>query len=157
MAHFLTGCRRFRKIWLRKLLTLACIHHKSKLQKDGQLVQLAGLPRGYAYHGIGATHPKGMRGCVRVFDFAPDECGCQVVWRQYFDHNNVRAMRNRFAGKLKSVASLYLSTPLKGKEPIDLISQGPGTHRPAGVGNGDLSVGRALGHEPSSRLQTKLT
>ncbi|MEM7345184.1 MAG: SRPBCC family protein [Chloroflexota bacterium] len=52
-------------------------------------------PQGYAYRGIDATHPFGMRGHVSAISFVSHEDGCQIVWQHYFDHPNVSAMREQ--------------------------------------------------------------
>ncbi len=52
-------------------------------------------PQGYAFRGIDATHPFGMRGHVVVLSFTPVVGGCQMTWQHYFEHSNVPAMRKQ--------------------------------------------------------------
>jgi hypothetical protein len=107
----------------------------------------------------------------------PISSGLLLVWQFSLDQNLctlTRPLGSFIAGKnMVAVTELSLrlpltlkiiSTPMSARlvsstyltVKIDLINQEPGAHRPAGVGNGDLRVGIALGHVPSSRLQTKL-
>ena len=66
-------------------------------------------PHGYVYRGIEATHPFGMRGHVGVLSFAPVARGCRLVWRQYFDHSNVPAMREQLAQSMTVAISSLIS------------------------------------------------
>jgi hypothetical protein len=65
-------------------------------------------PLGYAYRGIDATHPFGMRGHVSVLSFTPAECGCQFIWRQYFEHSNVPAMREQMEQSMAAAIDVLL-------------------------------------------------
>ncbi len=65
-------------------------------------------PQGYAYRGIDATHPFGMRGHVSVLSFTPVECGCQFVWQQYFDHSNIPAMREQLKQSMEAAVETLL-------------------------------------------------
>ena len=68
-------------------------------------------PHGYAYRGIDATHPFGLRVHLGVLSFAPvsnetpTEQGCRFVWQQYFDHNNVPAMRKQLEQSMAAAIS----------------------------------------------------
>ena len=59
-------------------------------------------PHGYAFRGIEATHPFGMRGHVGVLTFKPTEAGCELIWQHYFNHSNVPAMREQLEQSMKS-------------------------------------------------------
>ncbi|MEM7035199.1 MAG: SRPBCC family protein [Chloroflexota bacterium] len=59
-------------------------------------------PYGYAFRGIDATHPFGMRGHVGVLSFTPTECGCLFTWQQYFDHSNVPVMRQHLTQNMEA-------------------------------------------------------
>ena len=65
-------------------------------------------PQGYAYRGIDATHPFGMRGHISVLSFNSAECGCQLVWQQYFDHSNVPAMREQLEQSMEAAVDALL-------------------------------------------------
>ena len=43
-------------------------------------------PQGYAFRGIDATHPFGMRGHVGVLSFASNGEGCCLVWQHQQGH-----------------------------------------------------------------------
>ncbi len=48
--------------------------------------------RGYAFRGIEHNHPFGMRGHLGTIWCEPEPGGCQLTWKQYFDHSNPVAM-----------------------------------------------------------------
>ena len=52
-------------------------------------------PSGYAYQVDDRNHPFGMRGHVGTLWFEPTEDSSLVVWKQYFDHSNPAAMREK--------------------------------------------------------------
>ncbi len=65
-------------------------------------------PYGYVFRGAEATHPFGMRGHVGVLSFNRQERGCHFLWLQYFEHNNVPAMREQLEQSMKAALNTLI-------------------------------------------------
>ncbi len=60
-------------------------------------------PQCYAFRGIDATHPFGMRSHVGALSFTSIEGGCQMTWQHYFEHSNSSAMREQLERSMVAV------------------------------------------------------
>ncbi len=82
-------------------------------------------PLRYAYRGVDETHPFGMNGHLGIIECQPHDQGTHLIWRHYFDHSNLQAMRKQLAASMQMAIDSLLeqfhdstgATNLKGSPP----------------------------------------